>query len=98
MTVLAKFTKHPEDKKRYIVDYSKWLDEGETIASVYITVVPDTTSDFNVPFNQIDNTQTRVSFFVDGGNDGETYSVVIKMTTSAGQVKIDHITFIVSDI
>jgi hypothetical protein len=97
MTVLAKFTKHPEDKKRYSVDYSKWLDNGETIATVFIWVTPDTTSNFSVPFNQIDNTGTKVSFFVDGGNDRETYSVVIKMTTSAGQVKIDHITFVVSD-
>jgi len=93
---LGKFSKTPAERKRYTIDYTDWLDTSETVASVVYTPVPATT--FVVDAQSILTGNKKISFYVSGGDDFETYNLEVKITTSTGQVKEDVVVFAVRDI
>ncbi|MGE0677763.1 hypothetical protein [Pseudolabrys sp.] len=93
---LAKYKKAPADVKRYAIDYSDWLDSGETIDSVSFAVSPS--GALSVPSNEISDDELSVTYFVSGGNDGVTYRVVVTIVTSGGQIKEDLILFVVREL
>jgi len=90
---LAKFSKSPAERKRYSIDYSDWLDTGETISSITFAVTPATTPELLIDAFQIGSPATSVALYVSGGTDGTTYTVDVLMTTSGGQIKEDQIVF-----
>lgn len=98
MTSLVKLGKYihtPDEKKRYTIDYSQWLDEGETIVSAEsevdnVTVVP-------IVVSGLITGPTYASFYVSGGEHEESYTIVIKVETSADQIKQDGILVRVKD-
>jgi hypothetical protein len=94
---IKKFVQHPDERKRYTVDYSEWLDTDETISSVTFEVTPTTDTPLVVDGEEIAADEESVSFFVSAGDDGETYDVLVTATTSAGQVKTLCILFAVRD-
>lgn len=93
---IGKFTKTPTERKRYQIDYTNWLDTGETVATRAFTVEP--TGSLVVDASLILTGNKAVSFFVNGGDDGETYKVVVTITTSGGQTKEDLVYFSVRDV
>lgn len=95
---LAKFSKTPDERKRYTVDYTDWLETSETVASATYAVREATTPALVVDAQSILSGNKKVSFYVSGGDDGETYNVEVKITTSTGQVKEDVVIFAVRDI
>lgn len=91
---LAKFVKSPAERKRYTIDYSEWLDTGETVQSIVFTVAPSTgTMPLEIDAFQIANPATSVVFFANYGDEGVAYTVDVIMTTSGGQIKEDQILF-----
>lgn len=94
---IKKFIQHPDERKRYTVDYSKWLDTGETISSVILEVTPTTVPALVLDGKVIAVDGKSVSFFVSAGDDTETYDVLVTGTTSAGQVKTLCILFAIRD-
>lgn len=91
---LRRFTKDPDERKRYGLDYTKWLDTSETVVSVALTKTgPDNA--LTVEDSAISSNGKRVVFFVDGGTSGKQYSAYVTVTTSIGQVREDTIPFIV---
>lgn len=92
---LAKFVKSPAERKRYTIDYSEWLDTGETISSVVFAVTPTDASTLTVDSYQIATPATSLAFYVGLGLDGGAYTVNVKITSSGGQVKEDQIGFMV---
>lgn len=91
---LQRFTKTPDEIKRYGVDYTKWLDSGELVQSVTVTVNgPDTTLVANNA--QVSSDNLKIIFYVSGGTIGNTYNVYVEITTNAQQLREDTIPFVV---
>lgn len=95
---LARFVKQPADRKRYAVDYSDWLDTGETVTAVAFGVSPSATGGLAVDASSIASTGKSVVFFASAGVSGTTYTVTITITTSGGQIKEDEILFSVREV
>jgi hypothetical protein len=94
---LAKYTKDPNERKRYTIDYSPWLDVGELLSSVTSGVTPVTTSPLVIDTIAVNGNGFNVSFFVSGGLHGQDYKLTITATTDASQIKEDNILFVVRD-
>lgn len=94
---LAKFTKRPGERKRYVILYEEWLDAGETVTEVTFGVTPATIPALEVDASSIAANGTDVVFFVNFGESGKNYTVNVTATTSGGQIKKDQILFSVRD-
>lgn len=91
---LAKFVKSPAERKRYSIDYSEWLDTGETVQAIAFTVTPSTgTLPLVIDAYSIASPATSVAFFANYGDADVVYTVDVVMTTSGGQIKEDEILF-----
>jgi hypothetical protein len=90
---LAKYVKAPVETKQYSIDYSVWLNTGETISSVSYLIIP--TGTLAVAGSLIAADNKSISFFVSGGDDGVTYELLVIVTTSSGQTKEDAVLFVV---
>lgn len=95
---LGKFIKTPIEVKRYKIDYSHWLDTSEYVSAVSFQTVSTNTGIINCIAAAIGATDTSVSFFASGGEDGQTYEVAVTMTTSGNQIKQDVIYFVIKTI
>lgn len=96
---LGQFAKSPVERKRYALDYTDWLDTGETVNSVTFTVTPSTgTSPLLVDSSSINASGTEVRFFVSSGDDGANYTVTALVQTSGGQIKQDEIVYLVRSL
>lgn len=95
--ILAKFIKRPDERKRYAIVYSDWLDTGETITGVTFEVTPATGSSLSVDASSISAEGNEVVFFANFGDDGTNYTLDVKITTSGGQIKQDQVLFSIKD-
>lgn len=89
---LGRYTKAPGDRKRYVVDYIDWLDEGERITQAQ-ALTPANTDEFFVDGSLIGSTAKDTVFFVSGGVEGGVYIVNITIYTDRQQIKTDTVTF-----
>lgn len=101
MARLAKYSQTPEETKRYSIEYSDWLDGGETLAAVSFEITPATIPALVVPSSEIVNGDTNlltsVRFFVSGGVAKTNYKIIVDIQTSGGQVKQDSVLFEIRD-
>jgi hypothetical protein len=93
---LATYYKSPAEVKRYRVDYSSWLDTGETVTARTLTVTP--AGELLVDGSSITDAGMSVTYFVSGGDNGQTYNINIQVQTSGGQTKEDDVYFKVRDV
>ncbi|WP_454627788.1 phage fiber-tail adaptor protein [Bradyrhizobium cenepequi] len=91
--VLGKFFKAPDDRKRYSIDYSDWLDAGELVSAVTFEVTPAEADMLVIDGFAINTDSKSVVFYASEGADGSTYKVLAEMTTTNGQVREDSIQF-----
>lgn len=92
MSRLARYTKAPPERKRYQIDYTDWLDTGETVANVVFSFVNQTaTSLIVVDGVAVLPTALGVQYYISGGLDGTTYEILATLTTSLGQIREDAI-------
>lgn len=75
--------KDPAAVLDYLVDWSAWLAQGETITNADVTV-PDGLT-LNPGGKQTTRDDGKVSFWLAGGVDGMAYAVGCRITTSAGR-------------
>lgn len=85
---LGSYIKSPNENKQYVIDYSKWLEDGETLVSSVFSVSP---AGMTVGTNVIDGTGTLLSYFVSGGSNGVYYVLTVRVTTNIGQIKEDTV-------
>jgi hypothetical protein len=78
------------DKRKYIVDYSQWLDTGITL-----TAGTATTTSLTASVDTVSHTDTTLIFFVHGGALNEIFTVVIQVTDTNSEVKNDTVEFFV---
>lgn len=91
MGVIAKYVKSILERKRYWINYSNWLDTGETVSTVVFSVDKPTTPPLVVDGVQNTADGLSVQYYVSGGVDGVDYVVSALLTTSQGQVKLDEV-------
>lgn len=95
MSRLQKFRKAPADRKRYVVDYTDWLNENETVTVV--TMSGNVAGDnFYIDGYVVDTGGKQIVFYVSGGLSGVEYNVYMTVTTSMQQIKEDYVTFVVT--
>jgi hypothetical protein len=96
---LGKFVKAPAERKRYTIDYSEWLDTGETILTVAFDVEQTTdgtpVDPLEIDAYEIGDPATDVVFFAALGDALQNYTVTVTITTSGGQTKEDTLLFLV---
>lgn len=95
LTKLAKFLQTPDEKKRYSISYVEWLGTSETVVDAAFEIDNITTPPLEV--TDLAYAASLTTFYVSGGKHLETYTVIIKITTSDGQIKEDAITINVKD-
>lgn len=94
---LKKFYKDPDDRKRYTLDYTDWLDLTESVSSCVFAITPVEVGGLVVDASAIVDSKTVV-FYVALGNADTDYIVEATMTSDAGQVKQDTLTYIVRSV
>ena len=96
MYILDNYVKTPNELKRYAIDYTAWLEDSETVTALELT--PDDVA-LVVESSLIEPIlQKSVSFFISGGEDDTDYLLIVKITTSSGQIKEDGIKYSVREI
>ncbi len=97
MSRIGKYVKAEGERKRYQIDYSNWLDSGETVVSV-VFVINNQTATKLLVFNdvQVLPSALAVQYYISGGLDGTTYDVTATLTTNIGpQIREDEIFVVV---
>lgn len=95
--LLERLVKQPGERLSYQVDYSPWLQVGETLTSALTTVTQTSTGTPVTPLivdaKSISVDGLSLVIFVSGGDDKASYSIDIKATTTTGQIKEDTLWF-----
>ena len=94
MALTLTFQHTPSEKKKYVFDYTRWLDPTELISTFDYSV-----SDPAIVAGEgaIESGSTVVHFFVSGGVANTVYNVSLIVETTLGQIKEDTIKIIVED-
>lgn len=95
--LLDKLFKQPAERLSYEIDYSPWLQTGETVTAFVTTVTQQTggtpVSPLIVDAKSIKPDGLSVVIFVSHGDDSASYLIDVKATTSTGQIKEDTLWF-----
>ena len=92
---LGKYFKTSDERKRYSIDYSDWLDTAEQLLNVTFLVIPIDAYPVAIDGIAIQTGGTSVAFYASAGIEGVTYKAIATMTTNGGQVKEDTILYTV---
>jgi hypothetical protein len=92
MAVIGSFTQQPADKLDYDVDYSEWLQTGDSVLSTVVTASPSglTLSDLIVG--------SKVKVWVSGGVNLTKYKITVTTTTALGRIKQDELKVSIKEI
>lgn len=90
MSVLGKRPHTVGNRKRFVVNYSRWLPEGVTIASQ-----SETSSSLTATVDGVTAKDHHLTFFTNGGTLNETFTVSVQITDTLGQIKNDTVEFTV---
>jgi hypothetical protein len=92
---LGKFFKSPDERKRYSIDYTDWLDAGEMLSDVTFEVTPVDADPVVIDGIAIESGFKSVVFYASAGLDGKSYKAIATMTTGGGQIKEDTVQYVV---
>jgi hypothetical protein len=96
--IATRYNKQPNERKRYRIDYTNWLDTGESVDTVAFSVDNATTPPLVVDLVEPTPDGLGVQYYVSGGVDGQNYVVTATLTTNQGpQVKEDEILFVIKE-
>lgn len=85
---MISFIKDPDDQLDYTVNWTSWLDAGDTITtSQWITPAGLTVGDGANGMPAASNTTTHTTLWLGGGTAGQLYEVVNRITTAGGRRK-----------
>lgn len=97
-TLLGRYVQQPNENRRRLVNAAKWLDDGETITSVTVSISNTTSPAFEVDQIVIGPDGDKFAYYASGGVDGEEYTATFTITTSADQTLEVEIMFHVKEI
>jgi len=102
--LIDKFEQQPNEKRLREIKYDKWLSEEEEITSVQIDTelytgsADDSGDPFQITSNGIILSGKSVSYFAEGGADGNTYKATFKISTDFDQLREDEILFRIKEV
>ena len=73
-------SKLPDEVLDYTLDFTKWLDVGDTITSATGRIEAG-----DVVLGTVSRTGTTVTFWLSGGTSGRTCEVIIDAVTTGGR-------------
>lgn len=92
MSRIGKAVQAQNERKRYQIDYTDWLDVGESVQGVVFTIPVNTASrPLVVDGVAVLPTTLGVQFYISGGLDNSTYEIIATLTTTQTQVRVDGI-------
>lgn len=97
-TLLGRYVQQPSENRRRLVNAAKWLDTGETITGVSVSVDNTTSPVFTIDQIVIGPDGDKFAYYASGGVDGEEYTATFTITTSADQELEVEIMFHVKEI
>lgn len=97
-TKLGRVLQQPNENLRRLAKYDAWLEPGELITEVAVSISPVTTPPFVIDNIVIGPDADRFAYYAHGGVDGEDYVATFTVTTSVAQVREDEILFGVREI
>lgn len=80
---MSSYVKHPDARLDYGFDWSRWLSEGDTIASSSWTVDSGLDVGESEFAEDFDDTTTKI--WLSGGDDGVDYEAVNRIITAQGR-------------
>ena len=86
------------DTRRYQIDYSTFLQDGENLTAfiaAIATQTPAATSSINAVLSVLDIDQDAIFLYVVGGTVNENFTVTVQVTTNYGEIVNDTIAFTV---
>jgi hypothetical protein len=90
--IIGVIVQQPNDRLDYDIDCSPMFstDAADTVSAVEASILPDSSpTPLVVTPAIIDG--TKVKLWIQGGLDGYTYSVAVKVTSVAGRIKEDEL-------
>lgn len=81
--MLGIMKKAPDDQLDYDVDFSRWLDDGDTITTADAAVQP--TGELTISSVQVHGAVVKV--WLAGGKPSASYTVDVKVATTGGRIK-----------
>jgi hypothetical protein len=81
------------DTIRYIVDYTRWLEDGVSLKAATITLASGSPFDVTLTDVEILTESNRVAFVVSGGSVNEIFTADVQATDTRDEVKNDTISF-----
>jgi hypothetical protein len=92
MSRIGKCVQAQNERKRYQIDYTDWLDVGETVSTVTFAVLVNTPArPLVVDGIAVLPTTLGVQFYISGGLDNAIYEIIATLTTTQTQVRVDGI-------
>lgn len=85
------------DTIRYIIDYSRWLEDGVSLSIATVAMDPGSSliHDITISLVTVLAAHSRVSFLMAGGSVNETFTLDVQVTDSRGEIKNDTLQFTV---
>lgn len=84
-TLLGRYIQRPSAERRRLIDYSKWLSDGEVVTDVEVEVSPTTDPVFVIDRIVIGPDGDKIAYYASGGVDKEEYTATFTVTTSTDQ-------------
>ena len=86
--ILGTIQSAPANRRQYTIDYSDWLQRGETLVSVVFSIDSGPATIDTVSYSP---SATEVRFFLNGGTPGSNYNIFAFATTTFGQQRTDQL-------
>ena len=86
--ILGTINSAPGNRLQYTIDYSDWLQRGETLVSVVFSIDSGPATIDTVSYSP---RATETRFFLNGGTPGSNYNIFAFATTTFGQQRTDQL-------
>ena len=91
MALLGAVIKSSIERKRYVIDYSCWLAQDETVSDFVIAISPSTDPPLISDGAFASTDFLKLTSFLSQGKVGTFYTVAYVATTNQGQIKRDDL-------
>lgn len=97
VTLLGRYVQRPSANRRRLINYSKFLDAGEKLKSVSVSVAPVTSPAFEIHTLVISPDGNKLAYYARGGVEGEEYIATFNVQTTLRQIFPHDIRFAVRE-
>lgn len=95
--ILGRYRQRPGERRKRGLDYDDFLETSEIVTAVEFTVTPETDVPFEVQSYVIDPEGKQFAYWTQGGEDGQTYQLLCRVTTNGNQIREDIVEFDVAE-